>query len=59
MGKLYEIMKNYSINDAIEQEKNDLQFIALKELFENIKNKEIYLFLVLSNALITYQLSGK
>lgn len=59
MNELYEIMKNYSINDAIEQEKNDLQFIALKELFENIKNKEVYLFLVLSNALITYQLSGK
>jgi len=35
MNKLYEKLKNYSIEDAIKFEENDRQFIALKKLWES------------------------
>lgn len=59
MQKLLKKLKWNNINSAIEQENNDFQFKSLKKLYENIENKEIYLFLVIANALVTYQLSGK
>ncbi len=59
MQKLLEKLKWNNIISAIEQENNDFQFKSLKKLYENIENKEIYLFLVMANALVTYQLSGK
>lgn len=59
MQKLLEKLKWNNINSAIEQENNDFQFKSLKKLYENIENREIYLFLVMANALVTYQLSGK
>lgn len=59
MEKLAKIIWNVSIDDAKKEELKDSQFISLKKLFENIKNKDIYLFLVLANALVCYQLSGK
>lgn len=58
MQKLLEKIKNISTNDAIKIEESDLQFFALKNLFENIKNKNIYLALIISNAIICYQLSS-
>lgn len=66
-NELYKKLKNFTINDAIKYEENDRQFIALKNLWENIekiqweKNKKIffYLSLVLANSLVCYQLSGK
>lgn len=58
MQKLLEKLKNISLNEAIKIEESDLQFFALKKLFENIKNKDIYLALILSNAIICYQLSS-
>lgn len=59
MEKLLKILWNISISNAKEQEEKDLQFIALKWLYKNIKNPDIYLFLVIANSLICYQLSGK
>ncbi len=59
MQELYNKLKKYSINDVIKIEESDRQYIALKELFKNIKNKETYLFLILANAIICYQLSWK
>lgn len=58
MQKLLEKLKNISLNEAIKIEESDLQFFALKKLFENIKSKDIYLALILSNAIICYQLSS-
>ncbi len=57
---LYEKLKKYSLNDAIFFEQKDRQFLALKKLAENKKiSKEKYLFLIITNSLICYQLSGK
>jgi len=59
MQKLYNKLKQYSISDAIKIEESDRQYIALKNLSENIENKELYLSLILANAIICYQLSWK
>ncbi len=59
MQKLLKKLNWNNIDSAIQQENNDFQFLSLKKLYTNIENKEIYLFLVLANALVTYQLSGK
>jgi DNA-(apurinic or apyrimidinic site) lyase len=58
MKKLYEKLKNYTLKDALEFEKNDRQFKALEKLEKHFNNKEIFLALIISNALICYQLSG-
>ena len=59
MIELYNKLKQYSISDSIKIEESDRQYIALKNLFKNIKNKEIYLSLILANSIICYQLSWK
>jgi len=56
--KLLEKIKNISIIDAIKIEESDLQFFALKKLFKNIKNKDTYLALILTNSIVCYQLSS-
>jgi len=58
MQTLIEKLKKYSIDDAINTENNDLQFIALKEMFNGLKNKDLYLTMILVNSLICYQLSS-
>ena len=60
MDKLYEKLKDYTIDDAIKFEQKDRQFIALKNLYENKKfQDELYLILIIINALISFQLSWK
>jgi len=60
LDKLYNKLKKYSIEDAIKFEEKDRQFLALKNLYKN-KNfsNELYLFLIIINALISFQLSWK
>ncbi len=58
MEKLYTILKDFTIKDAIFNEENDRQFLALKDLYEKINNKELFLPLVLSNSIVCYQLSS-
>lgn len=58
MQTLKEKLEKYSINDAINIESSDLQFIALKEMYNNLKNKDLYLAMILVNSLICYQLSS-
>ncbi|ASJ10901.1 N-glycosylase [Thermococcus sp. P6] len=41
------------------EEKIDLQFSALENLHENLNNDELFIKLVLANAIVSYQLSGK
>lgn len=59
MEELYKKLKKYSIDDSIEVEESDRQYIALKNLYNNIINKEVYLWLILANSIICYQLSWK
>jgi N-glycosylase/DNA lyase len=58
MDKLYNKLKKYTLEDAIKIEEQDRQFLALKNLYKNKKiNNFNYLFLIIANALICYQLS--
>lgn len=65
MNELYKKLKKYDLKDAIAIEESDRQFIALKYLWENIKNKKdnnmtwIYLSLIIFNSIICYQLTWK
>jgi len=85
MEKLYNKLKNYSLDDAISFEESDRQFLALKKLWtssqpstpghsllsfkdnspcpleerEKKEKAKNYLFLIIINALISYQLSWK
>ncbi len=57
---LYEKLKSYSFKDAISTEQKDEQFIALKDLYlSKIINDEKYLFIIIANAIVCYQLSGE
>ncbi len=60
MDNLYNKLNKYCINDAIKFEETDRQFLALKNLFKNKKiDNENYLFLIIINSLVCYQLSWK
>lgn len=58
MEKLLKIFQNFSVKDAIEIEEKDFQYIALKNLYLNIKNKDFYLPLIIANSIVCYQLSS-
>jgi len=59
-NKLYKKLSKYSLSEIIEIEKMDRQFIAISDLYKNKNiNDDDYLFLLMANALICYQLSGK
>ena len=57
---LYKKLSKYSLDDVIGIEKMDRQFIAVSNLYKNKNiNDDDYLFLIMANALICYQLSGR
>jgi len=66
---LYKKLEKYNLDDAINIEESDRQFLALRKLYLNIKSGypqgaalhifSNYLFLIIVNALICYQLSWK
>lgn len=58
MKNLYEKLKNWTLEDAKKIEETDRQFLALQRLEKSFENKEFYLALIISNAIICYQLSG-
>lgn len=58
MQKLYKKLENYTLKDALEIEKQDLQYKALENLFKEINNENIFYSLVLTNSIICYQLSS-
>ncbi len=55
---LYRKLKDYTLKDAILFEEKDKQFLALKKMYK-IKRipDNLYLFLIIANALISFQLS--
>ena len=58
MADLYKKLSKYTLQDAINLEFEDEQFLALKYLYENKKfSDEVFILLVLANALVSYQLS--
>jgi N-glycosylase/DNA lyase len=58
METLYDKLKKYSLKDSIFFEEEDRQFLALKKLYKNKKmDDNNYLFLIILNSLICYQLS--
>jgi len=58
MEKLYEIIKNVTLEDAIEAEMTDPMYIALQWLYDVLENKSFFIPLIIANALICYQLSS-
>ena len=59
-NKLFHKLKKYRLDDAINIEKTDRQFLALEKLYKNkVLDDKNYLFLIIVNALICYQLSWK
>jgi DNA-(apurinic or apyrimidinic site) lyase len=58
MERLLKVLWHVSIEDAIQTENTDLQFVALKKLYDNIKNKDFYLPLIIANSIVCYQLSS-
>jgi len=58
MQNLYNKLNKYTLDNAIEIERRDRQFLALEKLYKNkILDDKIYLFLIIANSLICYQLS--
>lgn len=55
---LYDKIKHFTIEDAVKIEESDRQFKALKNLYENIKDKHFFLPLIIANSLVCYQLSS-
>jgi N-glycosylase/DNA lyase len=60
-------ISNYSLENVLKIEYMDKQFLVLKEVWEKIKKmnlikseqkKELFLFLILQNALVSYQIAG-
>jgi N-glycosylase/DNA lyase len=51
-------LKNYTLGDALKFEEDDRQFKALERLEKCFGDREKFLALIISNALICYQLSG-
>lgn len=58
MQNLLNLLKKYTLQDALNIEKQDSQYKSLEKLFKNIQNKEIFLSLILANSIVCYQLSS-
>lgn len=57
---LIDILKEFDIEEILEfEEKYDKQFIALKKLYQKIRDRNLFLKLVLLNAINSYQLTMK
>lgn len=59
MNLLYYKLSNYKLKDALELESKDRQFLALKKLWKELLDKELFLALTIANSIICYQLSWK
>ncbi|MEO2082725.1 MAG: N-glycosylase/DNA lyase [Desulfurobacteriaceae bacterium] len=59
VGRLKKLLSDFSPRDILLLESADRQFVALKNLFKNLRNPEAFFKLTLINALLSYQLSMK
>ncbi len=58
MIKLLDLLKQYTLKDALDLEKQDPQYKALEKLFLDLKDKELFFWLILANSIVCYQLSS-
>jgi DNA-(apurinic or apyrimidinic site) lyase len=58
MTKIYNLLKNYTLEDALNLEKQDLQYKSLEKLYNNIQDKHLFFWLILANSIVCYQLSS-
>lgn len=58
MNILYNQLKEYTIEDALDLEKIDPQYKALEILYRDIDDEKLFFSLILVNSLLAYQLSS-
>lgn len=58
-NQLYEVLKEFTLEDALLLETFDRQYKALERLHRELKNNELFFKLVVVNALLSYQLPTK
>lgn len=58
MNKLYRLLKDNTIDDALSLEKDDPQYKALENLYTKINDNKQFFSLILVNSLLAYQLSS-
>jgi len=58
MDELISILSKYSLEDAIEIEQSDRQFLAIRKIHDKIWDSPYYYPLIIANSLVGYQLSS-
>lgn len=58
MQKIYNLLKKYTLQDALNLEQQDLQYKSLENLFKNLQDKNLFLWLIIANSIVCYQLSS-
>ncbi len=56
-NRINELLKNYSLEDCYALESETKEFAILEKLFKKLKNKEVFLPLILLNSVVCYNLS--
>ena len=59
LKRLSQVLKEFSLEDALRMEKFDRQYRALENLYNSLRDEGLFLKLVLVNALLSYQLPTK
>ena len=59
LKRLSQVLKEFSLEDALRLEKFDRQYRALENLYNSLRDEGLSLKLVLVNALLSYQLPTK
>lgn len=58
IDEIIDQINNFESKELYELQQYDLQYIAIKNLYKNIQDKEIFLKIITINSLLTYQLSS-
>ncbi len=58
MQKLYNLLKNYTLQNALEMERQDPQYKSLEKLFKNLQDRNLFLWFIIANSIVCYQLSS-
>lgn len=56
MDYFIEVLRKFSLEDALKLEEIDEQYLALKDLYYNIKDPELFIKLSITNSLLSFQL---
>ncbi len=58
MQKLYNLLQNYTLQDALKLEREDPQYKSLEKLYQSLQDKNLFLWLIIANSIVCYQLSS-